>query len=52
MGLRGLRGRRALVTGAASGIGHAVAERLKAEGVAVFGADIHAAHGATVADLS
>jgi NAD(P)-dependent dehydrogenase (short-subunit alcohol dehydrogenase family) len=29
MGLRGLRGRRALVTGAASGIGHAVAERLK-----------------------
>jgi len=52
MGLRGLRGRRALVTGAASGIGRAVAQRLQAEGVEVAGTDIHDAHGVIVADLT
>jgi NAD(P)-dependent dehydrogenase (short-subunit alcohol dehydrogenase family) len=52
MGLRSLRGRRALVTGAASGIGHAVLERLKREGVEAFGTDIHDAHGVLVADLT
>jgi 3-oxoacyl-[acyl-carrier protein] reductase len=52
MPLEGLRGRKALVTGAASGIGHAVAERLKREGVRVFGSDIHPADGVIVADLT
>lgn len=52
MALKGLRGRRALVTGAASGIGHAVAERLEREGVEVFATDIHPAHGVIVADLT
>jgi 3-oxoacyl-[acyl-carrier protein] reductase len=52
MGLRGLRGRRALVTGAASGIGRAVVERLKAEAVEVAGTDIHNAYGVIVADLT
>jgi len=52
MPLKGLAGKKALVTGAASGIGHAVAERLKSEGVEVFATDIHAAHGVIVADLT
>jgi 3-oxoacyl-[acyl-carrier protein] reductase len=52
MPLKGLAGRRALVTGAASGIGHAVAERLKREGVQVFATDIHAANEVIVADLT
>jgi NAD(P)-dependent dehydrogenase (short-subunit alcohol dehydrogenase family) len=52
MGLRSLRGKRALVTGAASGIGLAVLERLRREGVEAFGADIHDAHGVLVADLT
>jgi NAD(P)-dependent dehydrogenase (short-subunit alcohol dehydrogenase family) len=52
MPLKGLAGRRALVTGAASGIGHAVAERLKREGVQVFTTDIHDAHDVIVADLT
>ena len=52
MPLSGLARRRALVTGAASGIGHAVLERLKREGVGAFGADIHAAPGLLVADLT
>jgi 3-oxoacyl-[acyl-carrier protein] reductase len=52
MPLEGLRGRKALVTGAASGIGHAVAERLKREGVQVFGSDIHPVDGMIVADLT
>jgi NAD(P)-dependent dehydrogenase (short-subunit alcohol dehydrogenase family) len=52
MPLGGLAGRRALVTGAASGIGQAVLERLKREGVEAFGADIHAAPGLLGADLT
>jgi 3-oxoacyl-[acyl-carrier protein] reductase len=52
MPLKGLAGRRALVTGAASGIGQAVAERLKREGVQVFATDIHPMQGVIVADLT
>jgi 3-oxoacyl-[acyl-carrier protein] reductase len=52
MPLEGLRGRTALVTGAASGIGSAVAQRLKTEGVEVFATDIHAARDLIVADLT
>jgi 3-oxoacyl-[acyl-carrier protein] reductase len=40
------------VTGAASGIGRAVLERLKAEAVEVSGTDIHDAYGVIVADLT
>jgi 3-oxoacyl-[acyl-carrier protein] reductase len=52
MPLKGLKGRRALVTGAASGIGHAVVSRLSAEAVQVFATDIHNAYGVIVADLT
>jgi NAD(P)-dependent dehydrogenase (short-subunit alcohol dehydrogenase family) len=52
MPLKGLRGRRALVTGAASGIGHAVLLKLEQEGVESFGTDIHDAYGVIVADLT
>jgi 3-oxoacyl-[acyl-carrier protein] reductase len=52
MPLKGLRGRRALVTGAASGIGHAVVKRLKSEGVEVAATDIHDSGGVIVADLT
>ena len=52
MPLSGLQGKRALVTGAASGIGHAVVSRLKAEHVETVGSDIHDAHGVIVADLT
>ena len=52
MPLEGLQGRKALVTGAASGIGHAVLERLLAEGVQVVGTDIHPAGDLEVADLT
>ena len=52
MPLSGLQGKRALVTGAASGIGHAVASRLRAEGVETVGSDIHDVHGVVVADLT
>ena len=41
MPLKGLVGRRALVTGAASGIGAAVLDRLRKEGVQAYGTDIH-----------
>jgi NAD(P)-dependent dehydrogenase (short-subunit alcohol dehydrogenase family) len=52
MPLKGLKGRRALVTGAASGIGRAIFSRLKKEGVETFGTDIHPAEGLLVADLA
>jgi NAD(P)-dependent dehydrogenase (short-subunit alcohol dehydrogenase family) len=52
MPLEGLKGRRALVTGAASGIGDAVSKRLSSDGVEVFVTDIHPAPGLIVADLT
>jgi NAD(P)-dependent dehydrogenase (short-subunit alcohol dehydrogenase family) len=52
MPLKGLAGRRALVTGAASGIGAAVLERLRGEGVQVHGTDIHRGPGLIAADLT
>ena len=52
MPLEGLKGRRALVTGAASGIGDAVSKKLSSEGVEVFVTDIHPAPGLIVADLT
>ena len=52
MPLEGLKGRRALVTGAASGIGMSIIHRLQREGVEVVGTDIHAADGVVVADLT
>jgi NAD(P)-dependent dehydrogenase (short-subunit alcohol dehydrogenase family) len=52
MPLKGLAGKRALVTGAASGIGAAVCARLKREGVQVFATDIHPASDVIVADLT
>jgi 3-oxoacyl-[acyl-carrier protein] reductase len=52
MPLEGLNGRKALVTGAASGIGAAIVERLKREGVEVVATDIHPVAGGIVADLT
>ena len=52
MPLEGLKGRRALVTGAASGIGSSVIEKLRREGVEVVATDIHPAAGVKVADLT
>jgi 3-oxoacyl-[acyl-carrier protein] reductase len=52
MPLKGLAGKRALVTGAASGIGSAICARLRGEGVQVFAADIHPAGDLIVADLT
>ena len=52
MPLKGLKGKRALVTGAASGIGASVAERLKREDVQVIATDIHQSGGLVVADLT
>lgn len=52
MPLKGLAGKRALVTGAASGIGQAVTKRLAGENVEVFATDIHKVAGAIVADLT
>ena len=52
MPLEGLKGRKALVTGAASGIGSSIVERLKREGVQVFATDIHPTDAAIVADLT
>jgi 3-oxoacyl-[acyl-carrier protein] reductase len=52
MPLEGLKGRRALVTGAASGIGSSVSDRLRREGVDVVCTDIHPAAGIQVADLT
>lgn len=52
MPLKGLAGKRALVTGAASGIGSAVCARLKSACVQVFPTDIHATGEIIVADLT
>ena len=52
MPLKGLKGKRALVTGAASGIGDSVVERLKKEGVEVFASDIHKIKDVIVCDLT
>lgn len=52
MPLEGLKGRKALVTGAASGIGHAVVQKLLKEGVEVVATDIHPAGDLVVADLT
>src|SRR2546421_1434306 len=52
MPLKGLRGKRALVTGAASGIGAAVCARLKREGVQVIATDLHPGPDIIVADLA
>jgi 3-oxoacyl-[acyl-carrier protein] reductase len=52
MPLEGLKGRRALVTGAASGIGNAVSKRLIQEGVEVVATDIHPGEGIVTADLT
>jgi 3-oxoacyl-[acyl-carrier protein] reductase len=52
MPLEGLKGRKALVTGAASGIGQAVVQKLLKEGVEVVATDIHPARDLVVADLT
>ena len=52
MPLEGLKGRKALVTGAASGIGAAIIERLKREGVDVVATDIHPSADLLLADLT
>ena len=52
MPLKGLKGRRALVTGAASGIGHAILLKLQKEGVEAVGTDIHPMKDLIVADLT
>ena len=52
MPLEGLKGRKALVTGAASGIGSSIVSRLEREGVEVFATDIHPGAGITAADLT
>jgi 3-oxoacyl-[acyl-carrier protein] reductase len=52
MPLEGLQGRKALVTGAASGIGAAIVARLVQEKIQVTATDIHPADGIHVADLT
>ena len=52
MPLSGLRGKRALVSGATSGIGAAICSRLRAEAVQVIATDIHPAPEVIVADLT
>jgi len=52
MPLEGLKGKKALVTGAASGIGNAIRKRFLSEGVQVFATDIHQTGDLIVADLT
>jgi len=52
MPLEGLKGRKALVTGAASGIGASIVARLEREGVQVVATDIHPKGDLVVADLT
>ena len=52
MPLEGLRGKKALVTGAASGIGSSIVDRFRSEGVQVFATDIHQTGDLIVADLT
>ena len=52
MPLEGLRGKKALVSGAASGIGSAIRKRFLSEGVRVFATDIHQTGDLIVADLT
>jgi 3-oxoacyl-[acyl-carrier protein] reductase len=52
MPLEGLNGRKALVTGAASGIGASIVARLEREGVQVVATDIHPKGDVVVADLT
>lgn len=52
MPLEGLRGKKALITGAASGIGNSIRSRFLSEGVHVFATDIHQTGDLIVADLT
>jgi len=52
MPLEGLKGKKALVTGAASGIGSSIVKRFRSEGVRVFATDIHQTGDLIVADLT
>jgi 3-oxoacyl-[acyl-carrier protein] reductase len=52
MPLEGLNGKKALVTGAASGIGSSIVKRFRSEGVRVFATDIHQTGDLIVADLT
>jgi 3-oxoacyl-[acyl-carrier protein] reductase len=52
MPLEGLKGRRALVTGAASGLGDAIRKKFRTEGIEVVATDIHPGEGISVADLT
>jgi 3-oxoacyl-[acyl-carrier protein] reductase len=52
MPLEGLNGKKALVTGAASGIGSSIVKRFRSEGVRVFATDIHQTADLIVADLT
>ena len=52
MPLEGLKGKKALVSGATSGIGESICRRLSKEGVQVVATDIHPGPGIAVADLT
>ncbi len=52
MPLDGLRGKKALVTGAASGIGSSIRKRFLSEGVQVYATDIHQTGDLIAADLT
>ena len=52
MPLEGLKGKKALVSGATSGIGESICRRLEKEGVQVLATDIHPGPGVVFADLT